>query len=132
MHNLQPKSTPEKAPLYVGSKLFRRAAFGNNHPLNIVRHSTVLDLVRILGWLSDQDFRTDPPATVAQLTESHDRACVEALQHADSTGQVDPDIRSRHHIGTMENPWSTSLVDTRYDGAVREETRMLAAEVMRA
>lgn len=111
MHNLQPKSTPEKAPVYVGSELFRRAAFGNNHPLNIVRHSAVLDLVRIFGWLSDQDYRTSPPATVAQLTDFHDRAYVEALQHADSTGQVDPDTRSRYHIGTLENPLFPGLFE---------------------
>ena len=34
-----------RAPLYVGSDVFRRAAFGSHHPLNIVRHSAVLDLV---------------------------------------------------------------------------------------
>ncbi len=91
-------------PLFIGSEVFRRAAFGNNHPLTIVRHSAVLDLVRILGWLADDDFRTSPPATAAQLTEFHDRSYVEALQYADSTGQVDPDVRSRYRIGTLENP----------------------------
>jgi len=101
----------KQAPIYIGSEVFRQAAFGSNHPLNIVRHSAVLDLVRILGWLSDKDFRTSTPATVAQLTEFHDRAYVEALQYADSTGQVDPEIRNRFGIGTLENPLFAGLFE---------------------
>jgi len=100
-----PAKTPvQKNPLFIGSEVFRRAAFGRNHPLKIVRHSAVLDLVRMLGWLPDGKFRTSTPATVDQLTEFHDRDYVEALQYADSTGQVDPDARSRYNIGTLENP----------------------------
>ncbi|MDH3909001.1 MAG: acetoin utilization protein AcuC, partial [Gammaproteobacteria bacterium] len=44
-------------PIFVGSDAFRRAAFGANHPLNVIRHSAVMDLARILGWLSDENFR---------------------------------------------------------------------------
>ena len=91
-------------PLYVGSEIFSRAAFGNNHPLTTMRHSEVIDLVRILGWLDEDDFRTSPPATVSQLIEFHDPDYVEALQYADSTGRVDPDVRARYRIGTLENP----------------------------
>jgi len=76
-----------------------------------MRHSTVLDLVRALGWLPEEFFRTSSPATVSQLTEFHDRAYVEALQYADSTGQVAPEIRSRHHFGTFENPLFPGLFE---------------------
>jgi acetoin utilization protein AcuC len=97
--------------IYVGSDVFRRAAFGNNHPLKIVRHSAVLDLVRILGWMSDEEFETAMPATKEQLTQFHDRAYVDALQYADSEGRVDPEIRSRYHIGTLENPLFDGLFE---------------------
>ncbi len=100
-----PVSSPGIArPLYVGSEVFRRAAFGNNHPLTIMRHSAVFDLLQTLGWLDADDFRTSPPATVSQLIEFHDPEYVEALQYADSTGLVDPDVRARYRIGTLENP----------------------------
>jgi acetoin utilization protein AcuC len=129
MHSLQPDNSAKSAtatiadhgplatnpdrlsPLYVGSEVFRRAAFGNNHPLKIVRHSAVLDLVRILGWLPEDKLRASSPATPDQLTEFHDRDYVEALQYADSTGQVDPDIRARFHIGTLENPLFPGLFE---------------------
>ena len=111
MHKLQPETALPQPPLYVGSEVFRRAAFGANHPLKIVRHSAVLDLVRTLGWLRDDDFRTPQPATVAQLTEFHDSRYVEALQYADSTGKVDPETRERYHIGTLENPLFEGLFE---------------------
>jgi acetoin utilization protein AcuC len=111
MHTLQPETALHQPPLYVGSEVFRRAAFGANHPLKIVRHSAVLDLVRILGWLRDDHFRTPQPATVAQLTAFHDSRYVEALQYADSTGKVDPDTRERYHIGTLENPLFEGLFE---------------------
>lgn len=97
-------NTAASRPLFIGSDVFRRAAFGSNHPLTIVRHSAVLDLVQILGWLGDDDFRESAPATVDQLIAFHDPAYVEALQYADTTGQVKPEIRSRYRIGTLENP----------------------------
>jgi len=90
--------------LYAGSEIYRRAAFGKNHPLNIVRHSAVLDLVRILDWLSEDSFVDTEPATIEQLLEFHDLAYIEALQYAQSEGSVPPDARERYRIGTLENP----------------------------
>ena len=101
----------EPVPLYVGSAVFRRAAFGNHHPLKIVRHSAVLDLVQILGWLTEEAFRTAKPATVDQLTAFHDPEYVRALQYADSTGTVEPAQRTRYRIGTLENPLFSGLFE---------------------
>ena len=98
-------------PLYVGSDVFRRAAFGNHHPLKIVRHSAVLDLVRMLGWLADDVYRTAKPATVDQLTAFHDPEYVRVLQYADSTGTVEPAQRTRYRIGTLENPLFSGLFE---------------------
>jgi acetoin utilization protein AcuC len=96
--------TEARRPLYVGSDIYRRAAFGNNHPLKIMRHSAVLDLVRMLGWLPDDAFRDTEPASIDQLAEFHDRGYIEALQYAESAGRVAPEIRERYNIGTLENP----------------------------
>jgi acetoin utilization protein AcuC len=98
-------------PLYIGSNVYRRAAFGGNHPLKIVRHSAVLDLVEMLGWLPESTFRASQPATVDQLLEFHDRGYIEALQYAESTGRVTPEVRDRYHIGTLENPLFDGLFE---------------------
>ena len=106
-----PDAVAGLARLYVGSGVFRRAAFGKHHPLKIVRHSAVLDLVHMLGWLTDDAFRTAPAASVDELTTFHDRDYVRALQYADSTGTVDPAQRTRYRIGTLENPLFTGLFE---------------------
>lgn len=107
-----PATAPEEpAPLYIGSDIYRKAAFGFNHPLNIVRHAAVVDLLRMLGWLSDRDFRESKPATIRQLLNFHDRAYLKALQYANSTGPVEPAIRERYQIGTFENPLFETLFE---------------------
>ena len=116
MHNIQTVSPVDTCPavalpIFVGSEAFRRAAFGDNHPLKIIRHSAVTDLVRILGWLPDDSFRACEPASIEQLLEFHDRAYVKALRHADATGRVDRDVRERYQIGTLENPLFEGLFD---------------------
>ena len=98
-------------PLFVGSDIYRKAAFGFNHPLNIVRHAAVVDLLKMLGWLTDQDFRESEPATVEQLVEFHNRAYVKALQYANSTGRVEPADRERYQVGTFENPLFKGLFE---------------------
>ena len=102
-------------PIFIGSDAFRRAAFGDNHPLKIIRHSAVADLARILGWLPDDSYRACEPASIEQLLEFHDRAYVKALRHADATGRVERDVRERYQIGTLENP----LFDGLFDRAAR-------------
>jgi acetoin utilization protein AcuC len=94
----------DAAPFYIGSEVYRQPAFGSNHPLNIVRHAAVVDLLRMLGWFDETQFRESRPATVAQLLEFHTRAYVRALQYANATGKVDPDVRERYQVGTLENP----------------------------
>ncbi len=105
------KADVDARPAFIGSDVFRRAAFGGNHPLNFVRHSAVSDLAKALGWLDDELYVTAGPASVEQLLEFHDRAYVKALQYADSEGRVEPDVRNRYQIGTFENPLFPGLFE---------------------
>jgi acetoin utilization protein AcuC len=102
---------PYAAPYYIGSEIYRKPAFGFNHPLNIVRHAAVVDLLHMLGWLDDQHFRESRPATVDQLLEFHSRAYVRALQYANLTGKVEPEVRERFQVGTFENPLFPGLFE---------------------
>jgi len=102
---------PNPVPFYIGSEIYRKPAFGLNHPLNIVRHAAVLDLLHMLGWLDDRSFRESQPATVDQLLEFHSQAYVRALQYANATGKVDPGVRERYQVGTFENPLFPGLFE---------------------
>jgi acetoin utilization protein AcuC len=102
---------PDAEPYYIGSDIYRKPAFGFNHPLNIVRHAAVNDLLQMLGWLDENSFRESQPATIDQLLEFHDRAYVRALQYANATGKVEPDVRERYQVGTFENPLFPGLFE---------------------
>jgi acetoin utilization protein AcuC len=102
---------PNAEPFFVGSDIYRKPAFGFNHPLNIVRHAAVNDLLQMLGWLDETSFRESRPATIDELLEFHDRAYVRALQYANATGKVDPDVRAQYQFGTFENPLFPGLFE---------------------
>ena len=104
-------ATTRPPPVFVGSDIYRKPAFGLNHPLNIVRHSAVVDLLKMLGWLGDDHYRESEAASVRHLFEFHDRAYVRALQYANSTGSVEPAARQRYQIGTFENPLFPGLFE---------------------
>lgn len=108
----QPKASVDATrPLYVGSEIYRKSAFGPNHPLNIVRQAAVVDLLKMMGWLDQRDFRESRAASLDELLEFHDRAYLRALQYANSTGTVDPAVRERYQVGTFENPLFEGLFE---------------------
>ncbi len=90
-------------PLFVLSEVFRRAAYGRNHPLSIPRVETSVDLCRIMGWL-DEGAIESPSASLSELTRFHAPDYVAALRDADIEGFVSLQARERYNIGTMENP----------------------------
>lgn len=93
-----------RAPVFVGSPVYRRAAYGSNHPLAIPRVATVMDLCEILGWLNEGNFRESPAATIDQLARFHARDYVAALQASEAATRVAPGIRDRYNLGNRENP----------------------------
>lgn len=127
MHNSQPEirsqaeivrafgagrvAAGEDEAIFIGSDVFGWSAFGTNHPLNIIRHAAVMDLVKILGWLPAARFRPIEPASFEQITKYHDSDYVAALRHAEKMGRVSLDARQRYNIGTFENPLFPGLYE---------------------
>ena len=116
-------------PLYVGSDIYRRAAFGSNHPLRIMRHAAVRDLIDILGWMPEGAWRDTEPATPEVLAAFHDPDYLSALEHAEAAGKVTPAVRERYHIGTLENPLFDGLFER---AAMTVGGSILAAELAAA
>jgi len=94
----------KQSALFVGSDVYREAAFGKHHPLSIIRVSGVVDICEILGWFEAEQFRKSPRASEEQLGKFHQADYISAIREADASGRVDKDIRERYRIGTMENP----------------------------
>jgi acetoin utilization protein AcuC len=101
---LKPFPENRGKPLFVGSDVYREAAFGKHHPLSIIRVAGVVDLCQMLGWFENEQFRHSPRASVEQLLKFHHADYVNALLKADENGSVSKEVRDRYRIGTMENP----------------------------
>lgn len=92
------------SPLFIGNEIYRRSTYGPGHPLAIPRVSTVIDLVRALGWLDDDSYRVSPRATPEQLLRFHDADYIAALQRAEAEQAVSPETAQRFAIGSHGNP----------------------------
>jgi acetoin utilization protein AcuC len=109
-------------PVFVGHDIYRQAAYGTNHPLAIPRVESVVDLCRALGWFADGEFHVSPRASETELARFHAPDYVRALRDASASGQVDPEARRRHAIGTLENPLFPGLFEraaTSVGGSIR-------------
>ena len=91
-------------PLFIGSEIYRGSSYGGQHPLRVPRVSTVIDLGRALGLFPPGSTRTSPVAKPAALALWHDAGYLAALQAAEKTGSVTPEVRARHGLGTPSNP----------------------------
>jgi acetoin utilization protein AcuC len=108
--------------VFVGHDIYRRPAYGTLHPLAIPRVETVVDLCRALGWFGEDEYHVSPRASEQCLARFHDPAYIAALREACESGRVDAAVRSRHHIGTMENPVFPGLFEraaTSVGGSIR-------------
>ncbi len=90
--------------LLIGSEIYRGSTYGPKHPLAIPRVSTMLDLVRALGWVSAAQYRDSPRASLDDLARFHCRDYLEALLRAEQTQSVPPGDRDRFRIGADGNP----------------------------
>lgn len=107
VHPAQAATVPPRAqtaPVFIGSEVYRGSSYGAWHPLRIPRVSTVMDLIRALGWLNPGQYRTSPRAKPNALHIWHDPAYVSALQAAEAAGSVSQTTREKHGLGTTANP----------------------------
>ncbi|MBR0679013.1 acetoin utilization protein AcuC [Roseomonas eburnea] len=92
------------AALLIGSEIYRHSSYGPKHPLAIPRVSAMLDLVRALGWLPEEQYRDSPMASPEALMRFHLPEYIEALRRAEATQDVSPQDRARYRIGADGNP----------------------------
>jgi acetoin utilization protein AcuC len=117
-------------PLFIGSDIYRSSSYGAKHPLAIPRVSTVIDLVRALGWLDPAAYVESPLATPAQLTRFHSAEYVAALQRAEAEQHIAPETSRRFNIGCNGNPLFREIFSrpaTSCGGSLKAAELLLAA-----
>ena len=119
-------------PVFVGHEIYRRAAYGGNHPLAIPRVETAVDLCRDLGWIDPAAWVESPVAGAATLGRFHDPAYIEALRRADEDGEIAPETRGRYNLGTLENPVFAGVfrrASTSVGGSIAAAEQALAGRI---
>lgn len=120
------------APVFIGHDIYRRAAYGGNHPLAIPRVETAVDLCRDLGWIDPETWIESPAADAATLGRFHDPAYIEALRRADEDGEIGLELRRRFNLGTLENPVFPGVyrrASTSVGGSVEAAQQALAGRI---
>jgi len=128
-----PGSNHRHEALFVGSDVYREAAFGKHHPLSIIRVAGVMDICQMLGWFDQEQFRESPRADIEQLKKFHHADYIEALIDAERSGSVSREVRARYRIGTMENPLFPGLflrASTAVGGSIHAAELAMAGRVV--
>jgi acetoin utilization protein AcuC len=115
-------------PVFIGSDIYRGSSYGAAHPLHIPRVSTVMDLVRALGWLGGGQYVPSPRAKPAALYAFHTADYIAALQGAETAQAVSAETIARHALGTTANPVFPEMFRRPATGAGGV---MLAADLVR-
>ncbi len=96
---------PTRRAVFIGAAKYRRRMYGSNHPLAIPRVSLTFDLINAYGALTRDEYVIARKAADFELEWFHTRAYVSAIKRAEVLGQVTQEMRARHRLGTLENPY---------------------------
>lgn len=107
----------QKKAKLVGSPLYSKLKYTNNHPLRIPRVSLLMDFLKAMELIEDGEIEESQPAPIEKLLLFHIEEYIKALQECDACQCVKKEYRERFNIGTYENPvspamWKGSLLAT--------------------
>lgn len=93
-----------RRPILIGAEIYRQPIAAPPHPLGTMRAPVAEDLIRALGWLGEDQYRTAPVASRAELERFHHPAYLDALEQAERTLNLPRHVSERYRIGADANP----------------------------
>ncbi|MFN4319119.1 MAG: acetoin utilization protein AcuC [Aquificaceae bacterium] len=107
----------QKKARLIGSLAYRNLSYPKNHPLRIPRVSLLIELLRAMGLIEEEELVESLPAPTDKLLLFHREDYIKALQECDACQCVKKEYRERFNIGNYENPvspamWRGSLLAT--------------------
>ena len=86
------------------SDIFKGSRYEKGHPLDMDRVWPSVELLKLMGWVNDNQIIKNEVASIEELIKYHDKGYVEALQQAE-INQYLPDIyKKKYNIGVGNNP----------------------------
>jgi acetoin utilization protein AcuC len=94
----------QRPAVLITHPIFSAPAFGENHPLSIMRHSAFVDLCMAMNWLETGSVQKAPLADRATLQRFHTSAYLDAFEKSAREMSASSQVRAVYNIGTMECP----------------------------
>jgi acetoin utilization protein AcuC len=101
----------------IGSLKYKNLRYTKNHPLRIPRVSLLMEFLRSMDLIKDEEIMESREAHQEELLLFHKEDYIQALKEADACMCVKRYHREKYNIGTYENPvspamWRGSLLAT--------------------
>ena len=103
---------PTRKATFVGAATYRRKMYGSNHPLAIPRVSLTFDLINAYDALTTGEYKIARKAADFELEWFHTPEYISAIKRVEVLGRVKNETRILHQLGTLENPYFSTLFTT--------------------
>ena len=86
------------------SDIFRGSRYEKGHPLDMDRVWPSVELIRLMGWVKEDQIIKNSPADISELIKFHDLDYVKALKKAEEDQYLPDNLKKQFNIGIGNNP----------------------------
>ena len=86
------------------SDIFRGSRYEKGHPLDMDRVWPSVELIRLMGWINENQIIKNSPAEISELIKFHDLDYVKALKRAEEDQTLPDKLKKKFNIGIGNNP----------------------------
>jgi len=76
------------------SDIFKGSRYEKGHPLDMDRVWPSVELIRLMGWINENQIIKNSPAEISELIKFHDLDYVKALKKAEEDQSLPDNLRS--------------------------------------
>ena len=86
------------------SDIFKGSRYEKGHPLDMDRVWPSVELIRLMGWINENQIIKNSPAEINELIKFHDLDYVKALKRAEKDQTLPDKLKKKFNIGIGNNP----------------------------
>ena len=86
------------------SDIFTGSRYEKGHPLDMDRVWPSVELIRLMGWINENQIIKNSPAEISELIKFHDLDYVKALKRAEEDQTLPDKLKKKFNIGIGNNP----------------------------
>ena len=86
------------------SDIFKGSRYEKGHPLDMDRVWPSVELIRLMGWINENQIIKNSPAEISELIKFHDLDYVKALKRAEKYQTLPDKLKKKFNIGIGNNP----------------------------